>query len=484
MSTRPSTRRGAGLRPGRLGAGLPSRRVPPGTSLTARRAARFLLHVAYKPVATDWLGFQAWPSAAEGLAWHRFVRHGHGSTADRARLPRAGPPLLERGDPGRGGRTLPAAGHDALAPGRRGPAGAGAGAVPRPARAPLTDADRPRRRTPWWKNGVLYQIYPRSFADSNGDGVGDLPGIIDHLDHLEWLGVDGIWLSPITVSPNADWGYDVADYLAVRPGAGNAGRRRPADRRGRPTGHPRPHGPGPQPHQRASTRGSSRPARRATARHRNWYVWADPKPDGSPPNNWVSSFGGPAWTLDEGHRSVLPPQPSAPSSPTSIGGSDEVRAAFDGIIAYWLDRGVAGFRIDVCNIIIKDALLRDNPPATEDGPVRRAALRPAAGLQRQPARGPRGAPALAPAGRPATRGACWWGRRRSRQMESLAAYYGTVTTSCIWPSTSRSSARHSRRRSCVPSSRRIEAGPAARGLAGVDRIQPRHVPVRHPVGRG
>ena len=84
------------------------------------------------------------------------------------------------------------------------------------ATTPTTPDTVPPRPDPWWKTGVLYQIYPRSFADSNGDGIGDLPGIIDHLDHLQWLGVDGIWLSPITVSPNADWGYDVADYLRRR----------------------------------------------------------------------------------------------------------------------------------------------------------------------------------------------------------------------------------------------------------------------------
>ena len=111
---------------------------------------------------------------------------------------------------------------------------------------------RRRHGGPWWKSAVLYQIYPRSFADSNGDGVGDLQGIIDHLDHLEWLGVDGIWLSPITVSPNADWGYDVADYCAVAARSRHDGDiRHVAGGRGRP-GHPRPLGPRPQPHQRGA----------------------------------------------------------------------------------------------------------------------------------------------------------------------------------------------------------------------------------------
>jgi alpha-glucosidase len=216
---------------------------------------------------------------------------------------------------------------------------------------------------PWWKTGVLYQIYPRSFADSNGDGTGDLPGIIEHLDHLQWLGVDGIWLSPITVSPNADWGYDVADYLAVDPDLGTADDvdRLIAEARNRgirvlldivPNHTSEQH---PWFLDSRSSRDSL---------HRSWYVWADPKPDGSPPNNWISSFGGPAWTLDEStgqyylHNHLR-------EQPDLNWWDDQVRRAFDGILANWLDRGVAGFRIDVCSIIIKDALLRDNPPATD-----------------------------------------------------------------------------------------------------------------------
>ncbi len=216
---------------------------------------------------------------------------------------------------------------------------------------------------PWWKTGILYQIYPRSFADSDGDGVGDLAGIIDHLDYLLWLGVDGIWLSPITVSPNADWGYDVADYLAVDPDLGTEADvdRLIAEARSR----------GLRvlidlvPNHTSEEHPWFVDARTSpTADHRHWYVWADPKADGSPPNNWVSSFGGPAWTLDprtgqyylHNHLS---------EQPDLNWWSDEVRREFDHILARWLDRGVAGFRIDVCNIIIKDALLRDNPAATE-----------------------------------------------------------------------------------------------------------------------
>ena len=215
----------------------------------------------------------------------------------------------------------------------------------------------------WWKSGVLYQIYPRSFADSDGDGVGDLPGVIERLDHLEWLGVSGIWLSPVTLSPNADWGYDVADYTAVDPTLGSlddvdrliaeAGRRGIRVLMDLVPNHTSEEHPW-----FLDARSSPR------AGHRHWYVWADPKADGSPPNNWVSSFGGPAWTLDEGtgqyylHNHLR-------QQPDLNWWDEEVRAAFDGIMAFWFDRGVYGFRIDVCNMIIKDALLRDNPPATE-----------------------------------------------------------------------------------------------------------------------
>jgi alpha-glucosidase len=216
---------------------------------------------------------------------------------------------------------------------------------------------------PWWRSGVLYQIYPRSFADSDGDGVGDLRGIIDRLDYLQWLGVDGIWLSPITVSPNLDWGYDVADYRAVQPDLGTDAEVdlliAEAGRRGiRVLLDFVPNHTSDQHPWFVDSR-SSRMARR-----RDWYVWADPSADGSPPNNWVSSFGGPAWTFDpptgqyylHNHLS---------SQPDLNWWSEDVRAEFDDILRFWFDRGVAGFRIDVCNIIIKDELLRDNPLATE-----------------------------------------------------------------------------------------------------------------------
>jgi alpha-glucosidase len=224
----------------------------------------------------------------------------------------------------------------------------------------------PPPTVPWWRSGVLYQIYVRSFADSDGDGVGDLRGVIDKLDHLSWLGVDGIWLSPITPSPNADWGYDVADYTGVEPAYGTladvdelvaaAGERgmqvlidlvpnHTSDR-----------------HAWFVEARSSREADR-----RDFYVWVDPRADGSPPNNWVGCFGGPAWSLDETTgqyylHNFLPEQPDL------NWWSEDVRRAFDDILRFWWDRGIAGFRIDVCNMIVKDAELRDNPPATEDDP--------------------------------------------------------------------------------------------------------------------
>jgi alpha-glucosidase len=229
---------------------------------------------------------------------------------------------------------------------------------------PSMPADRAGRT--WWRDGVLYQIYPRSFMDTNGDGIGDLRGIIDRLDYLQWLGVDGIWLDPITVSPNDDWGYDVAGYTDVDPELGTltdvdeliaAATRRgirvildlvpnhTSDR-----------------HPWFADARSSR-----DARHRDWYVWADPKPDGSPPNNWVNSFdpARPAWTLDETTGQYYLHN-FLPSQPDLNWWNEDVRDAFDEIFRFWYDRGVAGFRLDVAHMVVKDKQLRDNPPSTDD----------------------------------------------------------------------------------------------------------------------
>ena len=227
----------------------------------------------------------------------------------------------------------------------------------------------------WWRDGVLYQIYVRSFADSDGDGTGDLQGVIDHLDHLEWLGVDGIWLSPTTPSPDRDWGYDVSDYRDVH---GELGDLATLDR--------------------LVSEAASRDIRvildlvpnhtsdlhpwfvdartSRDAEHRGWYVWRDPRPDGSPPNNWLSVFGGSAWELDERTgqyylHSFLVEQPDLDWW------NGDVRREFEDIVRFWFDRGIAGFRVDVANGLIKDRGLRDNDPATADDPeeVRRRGQR-------------------------------------------------------------------------------------------------------------
>jgi alpha-glucosidase len=225
----------------------------------------------------------------------------------------------------------------------------------------------PRSADPWWRSGVLYEIYPRSFADSNGDGIGDLDGIIAHLDHLEWLGVDGLWLSPVSPSPNADWGYDVADYCGVDPDYGTLDSLdalvAEAARRGiRVLLDLVPNHTSEQ-HPWFVDARSSR-----TSEHRDWYVWADPGPDGSRPNNWTAQFGGPAWTLDDETGQYYLHNFTG-EQPDLNWWNPAVRRAFEDIIRFWWDRGVAGFRIDVCNMIVKDADLRDNPPAGAEDSV-------------------------------------------------------------------------------------------------------------------
>ena len=218
----------------------------------------------------------------------------------------------------------------------------------------------------WWKSGVLYQVYPRSYADSNGDGVGDLKGLTSHLDHLAWLGIDGIWISPTTPSPNKDWGYDVADYCGVDTAlgtledldvlveqAGKVGIRILLDL---------------VPNHTSDKHTWFEQARAdRNSRYRDYYVWQDPSPDGSLPNNWASSFGGPAWTLDQASGQLYLHNFLA-EQPDLNWWNEEVRDEFDKILRFWFDRGIAGFRIDVCHAIIKDAELRDNPPADENDP--------------------------------------------------------------------------------------------------------------------
>jgi alpha-glucosidase len=234
----------------------------------------------------------------------------------------------------------------------------------------------------WWRGGVLYQVYPRSFADTDGDGHGDLQGVIDHLDHLEWLGVDGIWLSPITPSPNADWGYDVSDFMSVDPSFGSLDDvdrlvAEASERGIRVVMDLVPNHTSDR-HEWFAEARSDR-----TADRRDWYVWADPGADGSPPNNWRSTFGGPAWTLDRQTGQYYLHNFLA-SQPDLNWWNDEVRDAFDRILRWWFDRGIDGFRIDVANGLVKDRELRDNPSVTdEDHPrVRSLGLRPVYNMNR------------------------------------------------------------------------------------------------------
>ena len=211
----------------------------------------------------------------------------------------------------------------------------------------------------WWRDGVLYQIYPRSFMDANGDGVGDLRGIEQKLDHLAWLGVDGIWLSPCFPSPMADFGYDVSDYCDIDPLFGDL-----ADFDSLlAAAHARnlrvilDWVPGHTSDQHAWFQESRRS--RDSAK-RDWYVWRDPAAGGGPPNNWLSIFGGPAWEWDETTEQYylhgfLVEQPDLNWR------NPELVEAMHGVLRFWLDRGVDGFRIDVIHRILKDPELRSNP---------------------------------------------------------------------------------------------------------------------------
>lgn len=213
----------------------------------------------------------------------------------------------------------------------------------------------------WWQAGIIYQIYPRSYRDSDGDGVGDVRGIVESVDYLhQTLGIDAIWLSPFYPSPMADFGYDVSDYTDVHPLFGTL-----ADFDNLVAElHARDmkiiidfvpnHTSSQHPWFVESRSSLDNPKR-------DWYVWRNPKPDGSPPNNWLSLFGGPAWEWDENTgqyylHSFLAEQPD-------LNWRDPgVKASMLAAMRFWLERGVDGFRIDVAHFIMKDPELRDNPP--------------------------------------------------------------------------------------------------------------------------
>jgi alpha-glucosidase len=210
-----------------------------------------------------------------------------------------------------------------------------------------------------WERGIIYQIYPRSFMDSNGDGVGDLPGLVNKLDYLQWLGVNAVWLSPIFPSPMADFGYDIADYTDIDPLFGTL-----ADFDALLQAA---HGRGMKvlldfvPNHTSVEHPwfvESRSSRDNPKRH--WYLWRDPAPGGKPPNNWLSNFGGSAWEWDEAtgqyyYHAFLKQQPDLNWR------NPAVQEAMLDVLRFWLERGVDGFRIDVIWHIIKDEQFRDNP---------------------------------------------------------------------------------------------------------------------------
>jgi alpha-glucosidase len=212
----------------------------------------------------------------------------------------------------------------------------------------------------WWKQAVFYQIYPRSFMDSNGDGVGDLQGIIQRLDYLVDLGVDAVWISPIYPSPMADFGYDVSDYTGIHPLFGDMATfdRLLAEAHARGLKIVLDYVPNhtSDEHPWFIESRSSRDNPR-----RDWYIWKDPQPDGSPPNNWESRFGGPAWTWDEPTGQYYLHLFLAKQPDLNWRNPDVVAAMHD-VLRFWLDKGVDGFRIDVVTFMIKHADFPDNPP--------------------------------------------------------------------------------------------------------------------------
>ena len=211
----------------------------------------------------------------------------------------------------------------------------------------------------WWRHGIFYQVYPRSFQDSNADGVGDIAGIIDRLPYLLALGVDAIWLSPIFPSPMADFGYDIADYTGIDPLFGSiedfdalisavhaSGLKLILDLVPNHTSDRHPW--------------FIESRRSRDARKRDWYIWREPAADGGPPNNWMSEFGGSAWAYDATTRqyyyhAFLAQQPDLNWR------NPEVRQAIHDVMRFWLCKGVDGFRVDVIWHLIKDAEFRDNP---------------------------------------------------------------------------------------------------------------------------
>jgi len=211
----------------------------------------------------------------------------------------------------------------------------------------------------WWRGGVIYQIYPRSYQDSNGDGIGDLPGITSRLEHVAQLGVDGVWLSPFFKSPMKDFGYDVSDYRDVDPMFGTLDDFRALVKRAHELGlkvmidQVLSHTSDQHPWFKESRTSRDNPKA-------DWYVWADAREDGTPPNNWMSIFGGSAWQWDTGRlqyymHNFLTSQPDLNFH------NPEVQQAVLDDVRFWLELGVDGYRLDTANFYFHDRQLRNNP---------------------------------------------------------------------------------------------------------------------------
>lgn len=218
---------------------------------------------------------------------------------------------------------------------------------------------------PWWKGSTIYQIYPRSFADTNGDGIGDLRGVINKLEYVAKLGVDAIWLSPFFTSPMRDFGYDVSDYRGVDPVFGTLddfdaliGRAHELHLK---VIIDQVYSHSSDQHPWFTESRSSRQNPKA-----DWYVWADAKADGSPPSNWQSVFGGPAWQWDARREQYYLHNFLVEQPDLNLHNPDVQDAVLD-VARFWLDRGVDGFRLDAINFAMHDPALRDNPPATIHG---------------------------------------------------------------------------------------------------------------------
>jgi alpha-glucosidase len=220
---------------------------------------------------------------------------------------------------------------------------------------------RSHDKNPWWREAIIYQVYPRSYLDTNGDGVGDLPGITARLDYIASLGVDIVWLSPFFKSPMKDFGYDIADYCDVDPLFGTLSDFDALVARAHELGlkimidqvmaHTAEN------HPWFVESRSSRDNPKA-----DWYVWSDPRADGNPPNNWLSVFGGPAWQWDS-RRKQYYMHNFLVSQPQVNFHNPEVQQAHLDALRFWLERGVDGVRMDACNFHFHDRELRSNPPA-------------------------------------------------------------------------------------------------------------------------